>query len=224
MWRNFLKLVAALAAAVVCASPATAAKAHKTGWLQDYHRLGHIGGVPLEQVWLHPEFDIREYRSLYIAPVEIDCVAYRRHPDIDRGNAQRLGAAIRAHLEQQLKGAGIFAFVSTDPYFMTARHQALTLQLRLTEMNSGNPDARALIGFGAGATEVQLEGKLYDNKTKRTFVEFADRRLHPGSSLLFGRSATCDSEYLMGVDLKGIMRGVVKLFIYMREEGPLREQ
>ena len=224
MQRNSTKLLAGLALALSLACPVQAAKAHKTGWLQDYHRLGHIGGVPIEQVWLHPEFDIREYRSLYIAPVEIDCVAYRRHPETDHGNAQRLGAALRAHLEQQLQGAGIFAFVSTDPYFMTARHQALTLQLRLTEVNSGNPDARALIGFGAGATEIQLEGKLFDNKTKRTFVEFADRRLHPGSSLLFGRAATCDSEYLLGVDLKGIMRGIVKLFVYMREEGPLHRQ
>jgi hypothetical protein len=33
--------------------------AQPTGFLQDYHRLGHVGGVPLEQVWINPEFDVR---------------------------------------------------------------------------------------------------------------------------------------------------------------------
>ena len=215
----------ALAGALaVTAVSAFAGTAHKTGWLQDYHRLNHIGGVPLEQVWVQPEFDVRAYRVLYIAPVQVEPCAYRRNGEQDHQAAQRLAAAVRQQLEVRLREAGIFEVVSTDPYFSAARSQALTLQVRITEFNSGNPGARALIGFGAGATEVQLEGKVIENKTGRTLSEFADRRLHPGGSLLLGPKATKDSEYLIGIDMKGILDGVAKLFVYLREEGPQNQQ
>jgi hypothetical protein len=218
---HIFALVAALVAA--CAT-SFAATAHKTGWLQDYHRLNHIGGVPLEQVWVQPEFDVRAYRVLYIAPVQIDPCANRRGGEKDHQAAQRLADAFRRQLEQRLREAAIFEVVSTDPYFSTARSQSLTLQVRITEFYSGNPGARALIGFGAGATEVQVEGKVLECKSGRTLSEFADRRLHPGGTLLLGPKATKDSEYLIGIDMKGILDGVAKLFVYLREEGPQNQQ
>ena len=132
-------LVAALA---VTAVSAFAAKAHKTGWLQDYHRLNHIGGVPLEQVWVQPEFDVRAYRVLDIAPVQIEPCATRRNGEPDRQAAQRLADAFRKQLENRLREVGIFEVVSTDPYSSTARSQALTLQVRITESTPAIP-ARA---------------------------------------------------------------------------------
>lgn len=222
--KRILQTLAAGALLLAAAMPAAAAKAHMTGWLQDYHRLGHIGGVPIEQVWLHPEFDIRDFRTLYIAPVQIDPAAYSRRGAEDRAMAQRLGAALRLELLQQLQSAGIFTFVTDDPYFRNSRKGGLTLELRITQIYSGNAKSRSFIGLGAGATEVQIEGKLYDTASCRTFVELADRRMHTGSSLITGQAATRDAEYLIGIDMKQIMRGIVKLFIYMREEGPLYNQ
>lgn len=215
-------LFAAVLMLPVFAGCSTAAQ--KTGWLQDYHRLYHVGGVPLEQVWIEPEFDIRNYRTLYIAPVQIDPLAYRRLGEEDHGKAQRVAAALRRALYNELKDAGIFEVVSVDPYFMTVREQALTLQVRITEIYSGNPKKRTVVGFGAGATEIQVEGKLFEHKYCRTFVEFADRRLHPGGAMLWGNKLASDSEFLMGIDAKGILRGIVKLFIFLREEGPPNDQ
>ena len=93
--------IAALLAMLVGTAGTAAAgstNAHKNCWLQDYHRLGHIGGVPIEQVWLHPEFDIRNYKILYIPPVQIDPMAYRRRGEPDRAMAQRLAVALRQEL------------------------------------------------------------------------------------------------------------------------------
>lgn len=215
--------------AVVCAIVALVSltgftTVQPSGFLQDYHRLYHVGGVPLEQVWVHPEFDVRDYRTLYVAPVQIDPLAYRRNGAEDHAAAQRIGAAFRATVEQRLRDAQIFPFVSSDPYFATSRHQALRLELRITEVNSGRANLRTLVGFGAGATEIQIEGRVVDQKTCRTLAEFADRRLHSGGALLAGRQRSCDGEYLMGIDAKMILDGVVKLFVYLREEGPPHRQ
>lgn len=218
--RQLSSLLAACALLALAPTPGPAAKAHKNGYLQDYHRLGHVGGVPLEQVWIFPELNLLNYRTLYIAPVQVDPVAYRRNGEKDRLAAVRLASALRTQVTQALQGAGIFQFVSDDPYFAVPRHGSLVLEMRITEVNSGNPRLRRMVGFGAGATEIQLEGKLIEARTCRTLFEFADRRLHPGDALLIGTQKSADGEYLMGIDLRMIMDGIVKLFIYLREAGP----
>lgn len=192
-----------------------------SGWLEDYHRLEHIGGVPLEQVWVAPDFDVRNYHTLYIAPVQVDQRALRNRGDSAREMAQRLVAAFRKSLNRTMQEAEIFRIVSTDPYFSTTKHGTLTLQMRVTEFSPGCAPVRALIGFGAGATKIQVEGKLIDNATGEVVAEFADRRMHPGGALVLGVRTAMDSEYLIGIDLKQLIDGIEKLFIFLREEGPL---
>jgi len=225
--RSFCRLVAAVAASGVCAlahAEPIVTSAQQTGYLQDYHRLGHVGGVPLEQVWIEPELDVRKYRTLYIPPTRIEPTAYYKKGAMDHAIATQLAAELHARLVAELQGAGIFQFVSSDPFFAAPRHQALTLETRITEIDSGDPQKRYRPGFGAGATQLQIEGKLTENRTCRTLIEFADRRVHPGDALWVGRRNSADPNYLMGLDMRGVMRGVVKLFIYLREEGPPNDQ
>lgn len=191
-----------------------------SGWLEDYHRLEHIGGVPLEQVWVAPDFDIRNYHTLYLAPVQVDQRVFRHRGDAMREMAQRLLEAFRKTLNRSLQDAEVFRVVSTDPYFSMARQGALTLQLRVTQLSPGSPPVRALIGFGAGATKVQVEGKLIDQATGEVLAEFADMRMHPGGALVWGVRTAMDSEFLLGVDLKQMIDGITKLFIHLQEEGP----
>lgn len=183
----------------------------------------HRGG-PLEQVWLDPLLDVGAYHTLYIALIELDARAMRSKSVEEREMAQRLVDAFRASLNRELQDAEIFRIVSTDPYFSLTKQGGLTLRIRLTEFSRGNPALRGLIGFGVGATQVQVEGKLIENATGRVVGEFADRRLHPGGALVWGIQTAMNSEYLIGVDLKQILDGIVKLFIYLREEGPLASQ
>jgi hypothetical protein len=213
---------AALAIAGVATAQVTSAQ--QTGYLQDYHRLGHVGGVPLEQVWINPSFDIRAYRTLYIAPTRIDPSAYYRMPQMDSAIATQISNGLRATLTRQLQGAGIFAFASDDPYFSAKRPQALTLETRITEIYSGNAEERYSKGFGNGHTIIQIEGKIIENRTCRTLVEFADRRIHPGDAMIIGREKSADSAYLISLDTNGIMRGIIQMFIYLREEGPPANQ
>ncbi len=214
---------AALSLAAASAS-AQITTAQQTGYLQDYHRLGHVGGVQLEQVWINPSFDVRAYRTLYIAPTRIDPAAYYRCPQIDHAIATQISQTLQAQLTAQLQGAGIFKFVSDDPFFSGKRPQALTLETRITEIYSGDPDRRYRLGFGAGHTIIQIEGKIIENRTCRTLVEFADRRIHPGDALIIGRRMSADGQYLLNLDSNGIMRGIVQLFIYLREMGPPANQ
>src|SRR5262245_4807857 len=110
--------------------------AQQTGYLQDYHRLGHVGGVTLDNVWIHPEFDIPEYRTLYIPVPRIDPQAYYFRGEKDRQSAVVLANQLHAQLIKDLQGAGIFKFVTNDPYFSLGRHGALTLETRITEIDS----------------------------------------------------------------------------------------
>ena len=219
--------VAAVAAlclpAVISAGPVVTS-AQQTGYLQDYHRLGHVGGVPLEQVWLNPEVDIRDYRTLYIPVPRIDPQAYYLRGEKDHRSAEVLANQLHGQLLKDLQGAGIFKFVTSDPYFSLGRHGALTLETRITEIDSGNPERRYKVGFGYGATQIQIEGKIIENRTCRTLAEFADRRVNPGDALWYGRRNSASGTYLMSLDTAGVMRGIVKLFIFMREEGPLVNQ
>lgn len=215
------KLKAIFVAAIAMTLLVGFSQVQPSGWLEDYHRLEHIGGVPLEQVWVNPEFDIRAYQTLYIAPVQVDQRALRNRGDSTREMAQRLVEAFRKSLNRTLQEAEIFRVVSTDPYFSTTKHGTLTLQTRVTQFSPGCPPVRALIGFGAGATKVQVEGKLIDNATGEVMAEFADLRMHPGGALIWGVKTAMDSEYLIGVDLKQLIDGIAKLFVFLREEGPI---
>lgn len=194
--------------------------AQQTGFLQDYHRLGHIGGVQLEQVWINPEFDVREWRTLYVAPTRIDPQAYYRNPQMDHGIATQVSQSLQIQLTRQLQNSGIFKFTSADPWFSGKRPQALTLETRITEIYSGDAEKRYRVGFGSGHTIIQIEGKIIENRTCRTLVEFADRRIHPGDAMIIGRGKSADGQYLLNLDSNGIMRGIVQLFIHLREMGP----
>ncbi len=222
--RFLTPLITIAIVASVGVTSAQVTSAQQTGYLQDYHRLGHVGGVQLEQVWFNPAFDVREYRTLYVAPTRIDPSAYYRCPQIDHAIATQISTSLQAGLTGQLQGAGIFKFVSDDPWFSGKRPQALTLETRITEIHSGDPQQRYSKGFGNGHTTIQIEGKIIENRTCRTLVEFADRRLHPGDAMIMGRQKSADSQYLINLDTNGIMRGIVQMFIYLREMGPPANQ
>ncbi len=223
-----VRLLTAIFAGATLATATTSfaqvTSAQQTGFLQDYHRLGHVGGVPLEQIWINPAFDIRAYRTLYIAPTRIDPSAYYRNPQMDHAIATQISQHLQNSLTVNLQGAGIFQFVSDDAYFSAKRPQALTLETRITEIYSGDPEQRYNKGFGAGHTIIQIEGKIIENRTCRTLVEFADRRIHPGDALIIGRQKSADSRYLITLDTNGILRGIVQAFIYLREQGPPANQ
>lgn len=218
LFRSALAASALMLVSPIAAEPMVTS-AQQTGFLQDYYRMNHIGGVPLEQVWIEPELDLRNYRTLYIAPTRIDQSAYYKKGEQDHQIATNIANGIHADLVRELQGAGIFQFVSSDPFFAGKRRQALTLETRITEIYSGDPEKRYRPGFGAGATAIQIEGKLIENRTCRTLIEFADRRNHPGDALWVGKKHSADSQYLIALDSSGILRGVVKLFIYLREMG-----
>lgn len=212
---------AVIVAAVVSLTPTTgeAAKAQKTGYLQDYARLGHVGGVPVEQVWIDPDFSAKDYSSLYVAPVQV-------HPGSTRdpqtlGGAQMLAKAMQKDLVERLRATEMFAVVSGDDFMRKGDKSVLVLQTRITVIDNGGNWMRKIVGFSPKAATVQLEGKVFDARYKRSFIEFADKRVNHGSVPMMGYCNTTDPGYLNGVSLKNISKGIVEMLAYTKENIPM---
>jgi hypothetical protein len=216
--------LAAVGAAMLPLLAGCIATARPVGQLQSYQRLGHIGGVPLEQVWIAPDFNIQDYRVLYVAPPRVDKFATARHRDRDHIAARRLPAGFQRAAVREFQKLGIFDVVTANPAFSGGDRGVLALRTEFVEVHTGNAWSRTFVGHGLGATRVELHGSLVDVERGRTVMEFADRRINHGAALIMGEDKASDPEFLIGIDLAGIVDGLAKTFIYMREEGPVKNQ
>ncbi len=215
-------IVSVFVCMTMVALPVSAAKAIKTGYLQDYARLGHIGGVPVEQVWVDSNFDIKNFSTLYVTPVQVDIGAARDAQSL--ANAQRLAKLTQAEIVNDFKAARMFNVVAGNSFLKKGDKNVLVLQTRITVIDNGRGWLRNLIGFGLGGTTVQLEGKVFDARYKRTYIEFADRRVNAKNSLFGKKRSTTDAEFLEGIDLKRISQAIVDLFAYTKENGPIQNK
>ncbi len=220
MTSKFIKsiVLAVMVFSIAPALPVYGAKAVKTGYLQDYARLGHVGGVPVEQVWVDPDFDIKNFSTLYITPVQVAPGAAQDAQSL--ANAKKLSKMMQAQMVSSFKTTEMFNVVAGNSFLKKGDKSVLVLQTRITIIDNGKGWVRNLIGFGAGATTVQLEGKVFDARYKRTYMEFADRRVNPGNRFFGGKKSTCDAEFLQGIDLKRISQALVDLFAYTKENSP----
>lgn len=216
--------LAALSAALLPVLSGCVATARPVGQLQSYQRLGHVGGVPLEQVWIAPDFNIQDYRTLYVAPPRVDRFATAAHRQREHIAARRLPAGFQRAAVRDFQKLGIFDVVTADPAFSGPDRGVLALRTEFVEVHSGNAWSRTFVGFGLGATRVELHGSLVDVERGRTVMEFADRRLNHGGAILMGEDKASDPEFLMGIDLAGMVDGLSKTLIYLREEGPVKNQ
>jgi hypothetical protein len=200
------------------------ATARPVGPLQSYQRLGKIGGVPLEQVWIDPTFNIQDYRTLYVEVPRVDEFATAAHRERDHSAAQRLPRGFQRAAVREFQRLGIFDVVTDKPSFGGADRGVLVLRTKFVEVHTGWSWWRTFVGHGVGATRVELHGALIDVERGKTVMEFADRRVNHGAALLMGEDKASDPEFLIGIDLAGMVDGLAKLFIYMREEVPVRFQ
>lgn len=59
-------------------------------------------------------------------------------------------------------------------------------EVAMTEWDEGTGWMRFVIGFGAGATRMQWEGRIIEAASGREVLSFADARVHPGGPSMLG--------------------------------------
>jgi hypothetical protein len=72
-----------------------------------------------------------------------------------------------------------WAFVPSDPLF--DGYRIIHIETAVTHIKKGNGTSRFFIGYGVGATTMQLEGKFFEGPNKEKLLgEFALRNDHGG--------------------------------------------
>lgn len=125
-------------------------------------------GQKLDFVYKDPSLDFKAYDGLIIKKTVADA------PTTQAVGSESVAEAIFSAYCEEIKRAGIFKDVKKEGEEISSRY--LVLESSLTELNPGSGAARYLLGFGAGATNIQVEGKIIDPTTNKTLFAYVDRR------------------------------------------------
>lgn len=166
--------------------------------------LSHQSGIHLDLMHVAPDLNLAAGRSLVVQVLE---------PEQTIAPPTKIGEKVdwpvwwldyEQHLADRLWQTTVFSDVSTASDAVRIKDPDLVLKVAVTQWHEGNGWLRYLIGFGAGATQVQWEGALLDARTDRVLMAFADRRIHPGgpSMFWFGWRRALNAPALISEDLR----------------------
>lgn len=148
-------------------------------------------GHRLDQVFIAPEAAAMIGKRLTVELINpMDTVqvvgAKMYKPDDWQEYWERWRAEYENTLADVLWRTKVFQDVGTpaDPNPIEQPHYKC--QVALTEWNEGRGWMRFVIGFGAGATRMQWEGRITELAGGRTVMTFADARRHPGGPSMLG--------------------------------------
>ncbi len=133
-----------------------------------YNSIPLQKGKKLDLVYKDPNLDFKSYDGLIVKKTAAEV------PTTDVVPSESVADAISSALYEEIKGAGIFKDVKKEGQEVTLKY--LVLETSLTELNPGSGAKRYLIGFGAGASNIQVEGKIVDPTTNKTLFAYVDRR------------------------------------------------
>lgn len=131
-------------------------------------------GVPLHQgqkldlVFKDPNLNFKDYEGVIIKKTIAEAPTTHVVP------SESVAEVISSALYEEINRAGVFKDVKKEGEEVSSRY--LVLETSLTELNPGSGAARYLIGFGAGATNIQVEGRIVDPTTNKTLFTYIDRR------------------------------------------------
>lgn len=119
--------------------------------------------------------DLRAYPTLIVERPTIN--AADMGDDEDRRLSAEALTALREKLLAGLQGIGTFqrvADVQSEPVPPGAG-KVLRLRINVSRFSPGERALRALVGFGAGRTKLQVESRFVDAQTGRAMLATADR-------------------------------------------------
>lgn len=160
-------------------------------------------------------FDMRPYSILLFDRVQVSPKELKDADD--RALAARLGPLFATEVVSRTRAAGLFDRVvnlAETTYTMPEDVRALRLETTLTRLNPGSRALRYFVGFGAGASKVQVETRLVDVATGMVLVVAADRR--EAAFGVFGG----DGEQHLRESVNDAARDYVKFLARLKANGP----
>ena len=188
-------------------------------FLDQYDHMTDRFDPVISLVYLDPAADISRYRNFIVGNVAVG-----RHWVEDQKAAQSYATLFRNLMARELVEANRFDYVILDPSF---RHRSpmLRMEAMVTIFDTGSGVCRFFSYFlfplqKPGATDLQIEGRLYDTATGEVVMEFVDRRRHLGNTPWGPTPATFRDEFVMKQTVLETARALA-LFISRAHEGTL---
>ena len=129
----------------------------------------------LGKVYLAPGFNFKPYDILFVSNPSTSEVSPKK--DIDPNEMKII---LKNQLIGKLDSINVFNTVTDDESVLSSKEipatKVLVMESAITELDPGNRALRYLVGFGAGATKVQVETEIKDSKTKQLYFMAYDRR------------------------------------------------
>jgi hypothetical protein len=175
-------LAATLLAAAGCSS--TYPKAEQTyEFLARYDRMSNQHEPLLSLVYLPDCRALRDCTGIVVGQVEVGS-----HRVAERDKARRFALILRHLLQIKLRKLKEFDFVALEmdeEAGGAANGPVYRLDSMITKFEMGSSWKRYwswYILMQAGATDLQIEGRVTDAQTGKVIMEFADRRRHLGNT------------------------------------------
>ncbi|HOE97582.1 MAG TPA: DUF4410 domain-containing protein [Candidatus Sumerlaeota bacterium] len=149
--------------------------------------------LPLDLVYAHPRIEAIKDRTLEVhvlSPLDsvMASTAKMTKPDDWETYYETWRRDFENVLADKIWRTAIFSDVGTPSDPVPLEKPDYQLRVAVTEWNEGNRWLRWILGFGAGRTRVQWEGKLVNAANGEELLLFADAREHPGGPYMIGVS------------------------------------
>jgi hypothetical protein len=115
-------------------------------------------------------------------------------------------------LSKAVLSEGAFKKVVLDPQYLNVAQpdeKILVMDAVITRLEAGNGPARLV--FQLGATDFQIEGKLYDAKTGRTALEFVERSREIDRDPSNPTAKTLSADYTLKRTIRKVATSVSRL-------------
>lgn len=129
----------------------------------------------LNSVYLAPGFNFNGYEGLLISLPSTQAVFEKKEID-----PEEMAVYFKSKLTEELKKLGIFKVVADEnsPSANTLpRDKLLVMKIVFTEMDPGSRALRYMVGFGAGATKVQVDSEVKNCLTAEVYCRASQRRV-----------------------------------------------
>lgn len=127
-------------------------------------------------VYLSPDFNFKGYETIILTFLPLPSNIHKT--DID---PEEMKIYFIKQMEKNLQSTGLFVNVvdelssSSEKYKLAGK--TIILESSFSELDPGNRALRWVVGFGAGATKVQVELEIKEPNTKRILYKSSDRRI-----------------------------------------------
>lgn len=173
----------------------------RSGMLKENDYKSMKANYGLDNVYVEPGVKFGDYKVVRLM--------FKESYDKSNKAANEIAYKLKARLRQQLRNAGLFNSIieedSAKEVETGTGGKELVLKIAITRIDMGSQMTRFIIGFGAGSTNVALEGEAVDTETGKRLMYFSESRY---GYEYFGVQS---SESLVDDDSKVISDNIVKI-------------